>query len=593
MSSGTTVQEFFHLFANQPVSIYVEDPISTIEPGFIGSKTFLSYKVIIKQRGRDAVGVRHRYSDFENLRKELTERYSPLGIFVPNLPRKLISLPSNSKAATDPLIKERVLGLSFFCEMMIDSPFLRNDKSWKDFMKSDSNPSSVVKVEDDNRNNTGELMLHKTLCQLEMPSKDSMQKKMVDIKAEALSIQNVVKVFLEQARIVSTYERSLHAANKQLTSSIANWIREEKNCTSYLGNGVYNAEQSRLKPHELVISTLEATSALLGSKTASQDLFPEHTSFSLVTALEQELANIESLKDLCNTHTYIASMIDALNVKLSKATTSKSSNRTALMADLTQSICEKELSLSAFYKGFCYFTLPIYARQRAASLRKLTGALAAASLTTAYSLQHACREFFASLNIKPSAAIADTSNLLNLLSMRPLEIPPDEITRPERPLLQPLSEVSSDLSLSKFLVSSVFDQAAKISSSSSDSSSLRAMSGDASNHSVSSLFLPPAPPIPEARSASPAFTLKKGTTKTGSQPDSGKADAVEQGQGIDVGVTDSNEVPMTESDTFRHSDDSSEDLGGPGSLFVNEKSQSLMEDLMFGHSNGEAKPSPW
>ena len=188
-------------------------------------------------------------------------------------------------------------------------------------------------------------MLLKTLSQLETPSKDSMQKKLVDIKAEALNIQNVVNVFLEQARVVATFERSLQAANKQLTSSIADWIREEKNCTSYLCNDEYNAHQSRLKSHELVTSTLEATSTLLGGKAASIDLFPEHTSFSLVTALEQELANIESLKELCSTHNYIATMIDSLNGKLTKATVSKSSNRTTLMADLSQSITDKELCL--------------------------------------------------------------------------------------------------------------------------------------------------------------------------------------------------------------------------------------------------------
>ena len=53
-----------------------------------------------------------------------------------------------------------------------------------------------------------------------------------------------------------------------------------------------------------------------------------------------------------------------------------------------------QASLTAFYKGFIYFTLPFSARQRAASLRKFSSFAAAAHLTSAYALQVACVQFF-------------------------------------------------------------------------------------------------------------------------------------------------------------------------------------------------------
>ncbi len=67
-----TVNEFFFAFSNADVSVWVEDPLSHKEPGkFVGSKSFLTYQVIQKTPGRDAVGKRHRFSEFEKLRESL------------------------------------------------------------------------------------------------------------------------------------------------------------------------------------------------------------------------------------------------------------------------------------------------------------------------------------------------------------------------------------------------------------------------------------------------------------------------------------------------------------------------------------------
>lgn len=56
LGMSDSVQEFFHEFSSQPASVHVEDPVSLNEDTMFGTRTYLSYRVILKQRGRDAVG---------------------------------------------------------------------------------------------------------------------------------------------------------------------------------------------------------------------------------------------------------------------------------------------------------------------------------------------------------------------------------------------------------------------------------------------------------------------------------------------------------------------------------------------------------
>ena len=95
---------------------WVEDPEVYQEQSIIyGQKSYLSYLVCSKLPGRDLLATRHRYNDFQVLRKKLRDVYAPLGIFVPPLPPKNDIIGPVSVG--DPLVKERIFGLTLFCEV--------------------------------------------------------------------------------------------------------------------------------------------------------------------------------------------------------------------------------------------------------------------------------------------------------------------------------------------------------------------------------------------------------------------------------------------------------------------------------------------
>jgi len=121
MESSTEINEWLDSFTQQQMQIWCEDPETNLEKvagGMLGaSKSFLTYRILMKQVGRDIVGVRHRYSEFEGLRITLRDRYGPLGISVPVLPPKSSITSMVSANMKHTFIKERTLGLSLFCEV--------------------------------------------------------------------------------------------------------------------------------------------------------------------------------------------------------------------------------------------------------------------------------------------------------------------------------------------------------------------------------------------------------------------------------------------------------------------------------------------
>lgn len=123
-SSANSVNDWLESQIHQQVAIWCEDPEVNVEKiaGGVLEKTYLTYRILYKQIGRDLIAVRHRYSEFESLRTDLRDRYHPLGILVPSLPPKNSFASLNSMANKNPdetlFVKERTLGLSLFCEVL-------------------------------------------------------------------------------------------------------------------------------------------------------------------------------------------------------------------------------------------------------------------------------------------------------------------------------------------------------------------------------------------------------------------------------------------------------------------------------------------
>lgn len=214
--NGNDINEWIDSVSQQQMQIWCEDPETNTEKIGMGmGKTYVTYRILMKQVGRDIVGVRHRYSEFETLRNSLRDRYGPLGIAVPTLPPKNSVSTIMSSNLQQTFIKERILGLTIFCELIVSSPWLRNDKLWKEFLKPkagggysapdapaapsaasrfsaaftrgvDINPSPPSVVYD--VDNVGENKLIGCLQLLEVPYKFTLSQRMEEVRIELASI---------------------------------------------------------------------------------------------------------------------------------------------------------------------------------------------------------------------------------------------------------------------------------------------------------------------------------------------------------------------------------------------------------------------
>jgi len=238
-----------------PVSIWCEDPELT--KGGMFAKSFLTYRILSRQLGHDLVGVRRRYSDFEKVQKELKDRYSLLGILVPQLPPKKTMGSTSTESA---FIKERTQGLTMFCENVASNPFLRNDAKWRDFIRPDSTPY------DSSADNTGEIMLDKALRLLEQPFKFTMTTRMDTVKDEVKSIEKMVDGLINALRAMQSAEKAYLAASEVMTNSLQSWMETESQKVKALGGYPFDCAESIVQTRESATTSLEMTHRLNTSK---------------------------------------------------------------------------------------------------------------------------------------------------------------------------------------------------------------------------------------------------------------------------------------------------------------------------------------
>mmetsp|Transcript_24535 Transcript_24535/g.40906 ORF Transcript_24535/g.40906 Transcript_24535/m.40906 type:complete len:746 (+) Transcript_24535:103-2340(+) len=430
--------------SQSPVQIWCEDPETSHEK--IGNavvsigKSYLTYRILCKQVGRDIVGVRHRYSEFEALRKDLYQRYGPLGVAIPCLPPKNVVASIVAPHMKTALIKERTLGLTLFCELIVASPWLRNDDVWKDFLKpkayveeqQQQQKQAVGSISSVDRGggrvlSVGEEKLLECLTQLVIPYKQTMTQRMEDIRQEITLIEKFVKPTLDKVRGVQAAERAYYAAQASLAASLQQWETMERvSVKSFEGRIFDEGENVLVHVHEQPIHSVQNVGVLVAKKAALLQHVSDHTGLTLAVLLEQELAMVDSMRDLLKLHDDMVSSIESVANKISKAEASRSVSKYELVAEQRAILDERKSLLATFYKGFIFFTLPCLVRQRAASLRKFTASMAAAHFTATNSLYGACLQFFVDLSLKPSSAMAAMNRELELLRMPLLPALPED-----------------------------------------------------------------------------------------------------------------------------------------------------------------------
>ena len=78
------------------------------------SKSFVDFKVTAELEGEET-SVRHRFSEFEALRKSLLATYTRYGLIIPPLPPK--NQITGSTDVESAFVKERCQSLTYFCRI--------------------------------------------------------------------------------------------------------------------------------------------------------------------------------------------------------------------------------------------------------------------------------------------------------------------------------------------------------------------------------------------------------------------------------------------------------------------------------------------
>lgn len=232
-----------------------------------------------------------------------------------------------------------------------------------------------------------------------------------------------MKLALDKTRNLQASERAYASAQESAAEALGQWLLAEQAGVRTMAGRTFDETPNVVQhAHEQTTQSGTSLTTLLKAKVSCaslmfampfvcliRDLFrvvfrsvqsalfthyPDYTGLTLAVLLEQELAMVESLKELLRLHDEMISGIESMTAKIVKTEASRSANKFEQAAEQRIILEERQTSLTAFYKGFIYFSLPCSARFRAASLRRFSSFLSASQLTSSYALQVACLQFF-------------------------------------------------------------------------------------------------------------------------------------------------------------------------------------------------------
>jgi hypothetical protein len=397
--STADITGFVKDFQEKNIHICVEEPETSKEKGILGTKEYTTFLIMTKKFGADPVGVRHRYSEFESLRTSLRSRYGPLGVLIPSLPSKKILGKGEWS-----FVVERMYGLSLFCEAVAENPFLVADHLWSQFAYPSDYAAGVE--------NPGEMWLLTSLQHLKAP--EQAYDRMASIQEEIVVVEYYVKASLDRFKATQNSLKSYQKDLVELHNELARWTGEEEYLIAFGGRGVDTlglklpANEKPLKTVGAIKDYYERRQVLQGKEGALMGIFE-------CAILEHVVGLIESMKEIFKSHTTLTGEIDALETKIHKLTLTKNPNpkTDAQLMEYKSTLTNKQALLESFYKSFFHFSLPLFARRRAALMKRLALNVASYQLTQACAMESAGRRFFEDVNYSSEVAIANTSQIVN------------------------------------------------------------------------------------------------------------------------------------------------------------------------------------
>mmetsp|Transcript_602 Transcript_602/g.1010 ORF Transcript_602/g.1010 Transcript_602/m.1010 type:complete len:542 (+) Transcript_602:52-1677(+) len=411
-----TIQTWLHHVTNTDVKIWVENPETVKDSGFM-AKSYTTFRVLLKSSDSELIGVRHRFSEFCALRDVLKAKYTPFGICVPSLPNKKVI----GKLGKD-FITERMQGLTLFCESVVSNPWLRKDPAWIDFMSTNASKG-------DDKKDIEEDMLQAILDRLNMPSMPL--ERTYELKDELNVVDKQLQSVLDASRAVQKSQAALHQANDAFHHAVDSWANSEKQDVIYLaGRSLETIScDTKIQETEKVQTMVSRLDALCAERhVATQDV-AEYSNILFSTYLDHELLRNASMRELLKYHDDIVSSIDSLRVKVEKLE-SQQSTKWEQLQESKRNLEMKSSMLNTFYKGFYFFTVPLQAKCRSNSLRRAMSSYGATTMVTAHTISCSAGLFLKDLSLSATTAISETSQLLDQLSLKPLDQPPEGLPPP-------------------------------------------------------------------------------------------------------------------------------------------------------------------
>ena len=393
-------------FERSKLQIVVEEPETVQEKGMFGTKEYTTFLVMTKKFGKDPVGVRHRYSEFETFRTTTRTRFGPLGILVPALPAKRVL----GKGEWGFVI-ERMYGLSLFCQAFVENPFLAADQGWAQFTyPSDYAPG----IE-----NPAETWLTGALSHLGVP--DNARERLTSLDEETTVVEYYTKASFEKFKAIQATHKAHQSAMEGLNTELAKWATEEDYLIAYGGRGI-DTLGVRLPENEKPIKSVVGIKDFYARAGNIGARDPQYVGIFECAIMEHVIGLIEGIKELFKSHTIIIGEIDALKNKIYKLNLTKNPTpkTDAQVMEAKSMLASKEASLAAFYKAFFHFSLPLFARRRAACLKLLAQCVASYNLSQSVALEKAARRLFEDITYSSSAGTQTCSGLLGKLSTEDL-----------------------------------------------------------------------------------------------------------------------------------------------------------------------------
>ncbi len=276
--------------------------------------------------------------------------------------------------------------------------------------------------------NIGEEQIMNLLNQLEVPYKYSMAQKLDELREEVNIVEKHTKFLVEKVRNVQNCQRALQQAQDQMKQGFEGWNDVERLHLKSLGGKAFNEYENVLKPHEQTVSSFTNLGLFLEARGDCEKHSADYIGLTLIATLEHQLSVVESFRELFSYHDALVNSIDQLNNKINRfesgtAIMSFMNSSTKNAEEIIESkrmVQDRNVQLNLFYKGLVYFTVPLLARMRAGTLRRLNAVYASCAMSESYNGYKACVEYFRRCGLS-AAMVSDVAHrMCEVLSLKPV-----------------------------------------------------------------------------------------------------------------------------------------------------------------------------